>query len=122
MKKRTIIIICICLAVVLLIGSALLVSYDKFGTVNVFSSVTGYLRVRNTDAPYLSNGRDTLWDTQTEELADEICADCETDEEKVLAFYNWIIANLAYNDDCYPLFQYFDVRKTLKTKQGTKPR
>lgn len=50
MKKRTIITICICLAVVLLIGSALLVSYDKFGTVNVFSSVAGYLRVRNTDA------------------------------------------------------------------------
>lgn len=50
MKKRTIITICICLAVVLLIGSALLISYDKFGTANVFSSVAGYLRVRNTDA------------------------------------------------------------------------
>ncbi len=70
------------------------------------------------EAPYLSNGRDTLWDTQTEELADEICAGCETDEEKVLAFYNWIIANLEYDYDCYPLFQYFDVRKTLQTKQG----
>ena len=34
---------------------------------------------------YLSNGRDTLWDTQTEELADEICSGCETDEEKALA-------------------------------------
>lgn len=50
MKKRTIIISCICLAVVLLISSALLVSYDKFGTANVFSSVAGYLRVRNTNA------------------------------------------------------------------------
>ena len=50
MKKRTIIISCICLAVVLLIGSALFISYDKFGTVNIFSTVAGYLRVRNTDA------------------------------------------------------------------------
>lgn len=50
MKKRTIITICICLAVVLLIGTALFVSYDKFGTVNVFSSVSGVLRVMNTDA------------------------------------------------------------------------
>ena len=50
MKKRTIITVCICLAVVLLIGSALLISYDKFGTANVFSSVAGYLRVRNTNA------------------------------------------------------------------------
>ena len=74
--------------------------------------------VYKPEAPYLSNGRDTLWDTQTEELADEICAGCETDEEKVLAFYNWIIANLEYDYDCYPLFQYFDVRKTLQTKQG----
>ena len=77
-----------------------------------------YNFVYKPEAPYLSNGRDPLWDTQTEELADEICADCETDEEKVLAFYNWIIANFEYDHDCYPLFQYFDFRKTLQTKQG----
>ena len=77
-----------------------------------------YNFVYKPEAPYLSNGRDTLWDTQTEELADEICVGCETDEEKVLAFYNWIIANFEYDYDCYPLFQYFDVRKTLQTKQG----
>lgn len=50
MKKRTIIATCVCLTVVLLIGAALFVSYDKFGTVNVFSSVSGVLRVMNTDA------------------------------------------------------------------------
>ena len=77
-----------------------------------------YNFVFKPEAPYLSNGRDTLWDTQTEELADEICAGCETDEEKVRAFYNWIITNFEYDYDCYPLFQYFDVRKTLRTKQG----
>ena len=77
-----------------------------------------YNFVYKPEAPYLSNGRDTLWDTQTEELADEICAGCETDQEKVLTFYNWIIANFEYDYDCYPLFQYFDVRKTLQTKQG----
>ncbi len=77
-----------------------------------------YNFVYKPEAPYLSNGRDTLWDTQTEELADEICAGCETNEEKVLAFYNWIIDNFEYDYDCYPVFQYFDVRKTLQTKQG----
>ena len=77
-----------------------------------------YNFVFKPEAPYLSNGRDTLWDTQTEELADEICAGCETDEEKVRAFYDWIITNFEYDYDCYPLFQYFDVRKTLQTKQG----
>ena len=30
----------------------------------------------------LTNGQATLWDTQTVELADEICADCDTDEIK----------------------------------------
>ena len=68
--------------------------------------------------PYFANGRDTLWETQTEELADEICAGCETHEEKVRAFYDWIIANFEYDYDCNPLFQYFNVRKTLQTKQG----
>ena len=77
-----------------------------------------YNFVFKPEVPYLSNGRDTLWDTQTEELADEICAGCETDEEKVLTFYNWIIANLEYDYDCYPLFQYFDVRRTLSTRKG----
>ena len=77
-----------------------------------------YNFVYNPEAPYLSNGRDTLWDTQTKELADEICAGCETDEEKVRAFYDWIVSNFEYDHDCYPLFQYFDVRKTLQTKQG----
>ena len=84
----------------------------------VIMLLSSYNFVYKPEAPYLSNGRDTLWDTQTEELADEICAGCETDEEKVLAFYNWIIVNFEYDYDCYPVFQYFDVRKTLQTKQG----
>lgn len=77
-----------------------------------------YNFVYKPEAPYLSNGRDTLWDTQTEEIADEICAGCETDEEKVQAFYQWMIVNFEYDYDADPLFQYFDVRKTLRTKQG----
>ena len=77
-----------------------------------------YNFVYKPEAPYLSNGRDTLWDTQTEELADEICVGCDTDEEKVQAFYQWIIQNFEYDYECNPLIQYFDVRKTLQTKQG----
>ena len=77
-----------------------------------------YNFVYKPEAPYLSNGRDTLWDTQTEELADEICAGCETDVEKVQAIYEWIISNCEYDYEADPLFQHFDVRKTLQTKQG----
>ena len=70
------------------------------------------------EAPYLANGGATLWDTQTEELADEICSGCETDEEKVQAFYKWIISNFDYDYEADPLFQYFDVRRTLRTRKG----
>ena len=77
-----------------------------------------YNFVYKPEAPYLSNGRYTLWDTQTEELADDICAGCETDVEKVQAFYEWIISNCEYDYEADPLFQYFDARKTLQTKQG----
>ena len=35
-----------------------------------------YNFVRKPESPYLLNGGATLWDTQTEELADEICAGC----------------------------------------------
>ena len=89
--------------------------------VSVFTVILllfSYNFICKPEVSYLSNGRDTLWDTQTEELADEICAGCETDEEKVRTFYDWIITNFEYDYDCYPLFQYFDVRKTLQTKQG----
>jgi len=87
-------------------------------TLIVTTLFASYNFVFKPEAPYLSNGRDTLWDTQTEELADEICVGCDTDEEKVQAFYQWIIQNFEYDYECNPLIQYFDVRKTLRTKQG----
>ena len=74
--------------------------------------------VSKPETPYLLNGGTTLWDTQTEELADEICKGCDTDAEKVQAIYNWMIANLEYDYNYNALFQYFDVRKTLRTKKG----
>ena len=87
-------------------------------TLIVTTLFASYNFVFKPEASYLNNGGATLWDTQTEELADEICAGCETDEEKVRAFYNWIISNFEYDHDYYPIIQYFDVRKTLRTKQG----
>ena len=80
--------------------------------------LTAYNFVCNPEAPYLTNGGATLWDTQTEELADEICAGCETDEEKVQAIYQWIMHNFEYNYDYYAFIQYFNVRQTLRTHKG----
>ncbi|MBO5324411.1 MAG: transglutaminase domain-containing protein, partial [Oscillospiraceae bacterium] len=71
----------------------------------LFTLISAYNFVCKPEAPYLSNGRDTLWDTQTEELADEICADCDTDAEKVQAFYGWIVSNFEYDYDYYPFIQ-----------------
>ena len=69
-------------------------------------------------SPYLLNGGATLWDTQTEELADEICADCDTDAKKVQAIYNWMITNLEYDYDYQAVLQHFNVRRTLRTRKG----
>lgn len=77
-----------------------------------------YNFVSKPETPYLLNGGNTLWDTQTEDIADEICTDCDTDAEKVQAIYSWMVTNLEYDYDYHVLFQYFDVRKTLRTKQG----
>ena len=84
----------------------------------VVTLFVSYHFVSKPETPYLLNGGTTLWDTQTEELADEICAGCDTDAEKVQAIYNWMVANLEYDYNYNALFQYFDVRKTLRTKQG----
>ena len=77
-----------------------------------------YNFVRKPETPYLNNGGATLWDTQTEELADEICVGCETDEKKVQAIYQWIIHNFDYDYDYHAFIQYFNVRKTLLTHKG----
>ena len=79
---------------------------------------SAYILVYKQDDVFLTNGHATLWDTKTVELADEICSDCDTDEEKVKAIYEWMIYNFEYDYDCEPLIQYFNVRKTLSTRKG----
>ena len=81
----------------------------------LFSS---YIFVYKQDDLSLTNGQATLWDTDTVKLADEICADCDTDEEKVKAIYKWMIHNFEYDYECKPIVQYFNVRKTLSTREG----
>ena len=81
----------------------------------LFSS---YIFVYKQDDLSLTNGQATLWDISTEELADDICADCDTDEEKVIAIYDWIIHNFEYDYGCTPLIQYFDVHQTIETRKG----
>ena len=84
----------------------------------VVALFVSYLFVSKPETPYLLNGGNTLWDTQTEDIADEICTDCDTDAEKVQAIYSWMVTNLEYDYDYHVLFQYFNVRKTLHTKKG----
>lgn len=79
---------------------------------------SAYTLVYKQDDIYLTNGQATLWDTKTVELADEICDDCDTDEEKVKAIYEWMIHNFEYDYEYNPVIQYFNVHKTLRTHKG----
>lgn len=79
---------------------------------------SAYIFVNKQDNLSFTNGQATLWDTDTVKLADEICADCDTDEEKVKAIYEWMIHNFEYDYECEPIVQYFNVRKTLSTLKG----
>lgn len=79
---------------------------------------SAYIFVYKQEDISLTNGQATLWDTNTIKLADEICGDCDTDEEKVKAIYNWMIHNFEYDYECEPFIQYFNVRKTLSTRKG----
>ena len=90
-------------------------------TITILIVVTllfAYNFVCKSETPYLANGGATLWGTQTEKLADEICADCDTDAEKVQAIYSWIIHNFEYDYDYNAFIQYFNVRHTLRTRKG----
>ena len=79
---------------------------------------SAYIFVYKQDNVLLANGQATLWDTKTVELSDEICADCDTDEEKVKEIYNWMIHNFEYDYECEPFIQYFNARKTLSMRKG----
>ena len=79
---------------------------------------SAYIFIYKQEDVSLTNGQATLWDTNTVELADEICANCDTDEEQVKAIYYWMIHNFEYDYKCEPFIQYFNVRKTLTTKKG----
>ena len=84
----------------------------------LFLLFSAYIFVYKQEDVSLTNGQATLWDTATVELADEICADCDTDEEKVKAIYEWMIHNFEYDYECEPIVQYFNVHKTLRTHKG----
>ena len=79
---------------------------------------SAYIFICKQDDASLTNGQATLWDTNTVALADEICADCDTDEEKVKTIYYWMTHNFEYDYDCNPVIQYFNVRKTLSSRKG----
>lgn len=87
-------------------------------SVTVATLFTSYIFVYKQEDISLANGQATLWDTNTVKLADEICVDCDTDEEKVKAIYNWMIHNFQYDYEYEPFIQYFNVRKTISTQKG----
>ena len=79
---------------------------------------SAYIFVYKQESVSLANGQATLWDTSTVKLADEICADCDTYEENVIAIYEWMTHNFEYDYNCDPVIQYFNVHKTLRTRKG----
>ena len=84
----------------------------------LFLLFSAYIFVYKQEDVSLTNGQATLWDTATVELADEICADCDTDKEKVKAIYEWMIHNFEYDYEYNPVIQYFNIHKTLRTHKG----
>ena len=84
----------------------------------LFLLFSAYIFVYKQESVSLANGQATLWDTSTVKLADEICADCDTYEENVIAIYEWMTHNFEYDYNCDPVIQYFNVHKTLRTRKG----
>ena len=66
----------------------------------------------------IGNGSSARWGKQEQQFADELCADVETDEEKVMIFYHWITENIEYDYEYDMAYQHFDVARTLETKKG----
>ena len=79
------------------------------------SSVTLVFKSKNSG---IENGPETMWDSESQAVFDEICADATTDKEIAFAAYNWIINNCMYDDDYEPVFQCFNATRTLSLRSG----
>lgn len=66
----------------------------------------------------IENGPETMWDSESQAIFDEICADAATNKEVAFVAYNWILNNLTYDNDYEPVFQCFNVKRTLSLKSG----
>lgn len=66
----------------------------------------------------LGNGLSARYGKKLEDFASELCMEAESDEEKVMIFYDWIINNMEYDYEFDAFYQHFDVNKTLRTKKG----
>lgn len=78
-------------------------------------SVTSVFASKNSG---IENGPETMWDSESQAIFDEICADATTDKEIAFAAYNWMLNNLTYDNDYEPVFQCFNVKRTLSLKSG----
>lgn len=65
-----------------------------------------------------TNGSAAMWNEQLEKYADELCADADTPEQKVQVIYQWIIANISYDDSKDMLYQYFSLEDTMASRSG----
>ncbi len=66
----------------------------------------------------LSNGLSATWSIANENFFDELTEDCTTQEEVVMVGYRWITENIEYDYGYDPLYQFFNIEKTLQTEKG----
>lgn len=89
----------LCLFVMIICGMLIVV-------LNVRTSVTG-----------LGNASAAVYSDNIVKSANTIAENASTDEEKVKAFYSYIIKNFDY-DKNIPLFQHSNLDETIETKKG----
>ena len=66
----------------------------------------------------IENGPETMWDSESQAIFDEICVNAATDKEIAFAAYNWMNNNLTYDNDYEPVFQCFNGKRMLSLKSG----
>lgn len=80
----------------------------------IFSFYTAHQSANNGAGNY---GGD-LWENDVSSLAGSLCAGCDTDREKAVRIYQWVIENIEYDYELEVQYQYFDASKTLATRKG----
>ena len=88
-----------------------------FAIIIICGILIAFLNVQ-TARTGLGNASAAVYSDKIIEVSNAITENAYSDEEKVMAIYEYVVDNFTYDEDDSPFFQHADLEETLESKKG----